>query len=212
VATTLRRDAERNRLRILAAAGDAFAEGGLTITLDEIARRAGVGVGTVYRRFPNKELLIEALFEDRIGAIARLAEAALEDDDAWRGFTGFLERAIALQATDRGLREIVLGTGHGQERVARARGRIKPLVDVLVERAQAQGELRADFRASDVPLILFMADGVVDATAAAAPETWRRALGLVLDGLSTRRDAPSPLPADPLEEEQLDAAMRSRRA
>jgi AcrR family transcriptional regulator len=211
MASTLRRDAERNRLRILEAAGEAFAEGGLTITLDEIARRAGVGVGTVYRRFPNKDLLIDALFEDRIGAIVQLAEAALEDDDAWRGFTSFLERAIALQAADRGLRELLLSTRRGQERVAQARGQIKPLVDVLVERAQVQGRLRADFRSTDVPLILFMADGVVDVTAEAAPETWRRALGLVLDGLATRRDAPSPLRAEPLEIGQLDAAMRSRR-
>ena len=94
----LRRDAERNRRRILAAAAEAFAEGGLAVTMDEIARRAGVGVGTVYRRFPDKELLIEALFEQRIDELVVLAEAAREDPDPWHGLVHFLETALALQA------------------------------------------------------------------------------------------------------------------
>src|SRR3954470_3515659 len=93
---TLRRDAERNRRRILEAARRGFAERGLGITLDEIARLAGVGVGTVYRRFPNKELLIDALFEERIGEVVALARAAAGDEDAWRGLSRFLEGAVDL--------------------------------------------------------------------------------------------------------------------
>ena len=75
----LRKDAERNRQRILTAAGELFAERGLGVTLDDIAHHAGVGVGTVYRRFPNKEVLIDALFEQRIEAIATIAAEALDD-------------------------------------------------------------------------------------------------------------------------------------
>jgi AcrR family transcriptional regulator len=208
---TLRRDAERNRRRILEAAREGFAQRGLGITLDEIARLAGVGVGTVYRRFPNKEQLIDALFEDRIGEVATLAETTLADDDAWRGLTTFLEGAVALLASDRGLRELVLGSKYGPARVTRARSRVKPLVDRLVERAQASGALRGDMSATDFPLILYMLDAVVDATREVDPETWRRALAIVLDGLAAHRDAPTPLPAPALDDEQLDAAMRGWR-
>ncbi|HMI72272.1 MAG TPA: helix-turn-helix domain-containing protein, partial [Solirubrobacteraceae bacterium] len=115
-ARPLRRDAERNRHRILEAAAEAFAERGLTITMDDIAEHAGVGVGTVYRRFPQKELLIEALFEERVGELVAMAERALEENDPWEALVGFLEGAQALQATNRGLKELVLSTTHGRER------------------------------------------------------------------------------------------------
>lgn len=207
--STLRRDAERNRARILEAAQRGFAERGLGITLDEIARLAGVGVGTVYRRFPNKELLIDALFEDRIGEVAALAEAALGDPDGWRALTGFLEGAIALLAGDRGLRELVLGSRYAQNRVEHARARFKPLVEQLVARAQEQGSLRADFRATDFPLMLFMLDAVIATTRELDPDTWRRALGIVLDGLAARRDDATPLPGSALDDDQIDAAMRA---
>src|SRR5689334_4135555 len=127
----LRRDAERNRERILSAAAVAFAEGGLSVTMDEIGRRAGVGVGTVYRRFPDKELLIEALFEQRLEELVELAEGALAHDDPWDGLVAFLERLLAVQACDRGLKEVALSTAHGQERVRRARGRLAPVVRTL---------------------------------------------------------------------------------
>jgi AcrR family transcriptional regulator len=208
---TLRRDAERNRQRILEAARLGFAQHGLGITLDEIARLAGVGVGTVYRRFPNKELLIDALFEDRVGDVSALAEAMLDEPDAWRALTTFLEGAVTLLASDRGLRELVLGSAYGPERVARARSRVKPLVERLVARAQEAGDLRADMSATDFPLILFMIDAVVDATREVEPQAWQRALGIVLDGLAARRDGASPLPTGPLDEQQLDAAMRAWR-
>ena len=87
----LRRDAERNRQRILEAAREAFAHDGLSVTLDEIGRRAGVGVGTVYRRFPDKDQLIEALFEDRMNEFVALADECLGFEDAWDGLVHFLE-------------------------------------------------------------------------------------------------------------------------
>ena len=203
----LRRDAERNRQRILAAAADAFAEGGLAVTMDEIARRAGVGVGTVYRRFPDKELLIEALFEQRIDELVALAEAARDEPDPFAGLERFFETFLAVQAADRGLKEVVLGTPRGAGRVARARDRIGPVVNALVARAHAAGALRADVAPSDLALIQFMLAALVDYTHDVEPEAWRRMLVLVLDGLRARRDGATPLPQAPLDEAQLDRAM-----
>jgi AcrR family transcriptional regulator len=207
--TTLRRDAERNRQRILEAAREGFADRGLGITLDEIARLAGVGVGTVYRRFPNKELLIDALFEERIGEIVAQAREAAQDEDAWRGLSRFLGDAIGRLAADRGLRELVIGATYRPERIVHARSRIKPQVDDMVARAQAQGTLRKDVGASDFPLLLMMLDAVVDTTRDIDPSTWRRALGIVLDGL--RAPGTTPLPGAPLEVPQLERAIQAWR-
>jgi AcrR family transcriptional regulator len=203
----LRRDAERNRERILAAAGEAFAEGGLGVTMDEIARRAGVGVGTVYRRFPDKDLLIDALFEQRIDELVALAETASATRSAWDGLVLFFEGVIALQAADRGLKEVVLSTARGQDRVARARARIGPVADALVERAKAEGELRPDLEGADLGLIQFMLGALAESTREVDPDQWRRYLTIVLDGLRTRRAEPSPLAPAALDEDAFDRAM-----
>src|SRR4051795_13772094 len=151
--TQLRADAERNRQRILDAAGELFAQKGLAVGLDEIARHAGVGVGTAYRRFANKDELIDALFEERVDHLVALAERALERDDAWEGLKGFLEAAVELHVANRALKEMVFsGGGPNADRMASARGRISPLVHELVARAQAAGELRDDIGFTDVPL------------------------------------------------------------
>jgi AcrR family transcriptional regulator len=204
----LRRDAERNRQRILAVAHEAFAEDGLAITLDEIARRAGVGVGTVYRRFPDKEQLIDALFEERLGALAAMAEEALARDDAWEGLIGFLEVATAAHADDRGLKEVALSGAHGLERVARARELMFPLATRLVKRAQEQGSLRPDLEPTDLPLLQLMLGSLSECTRDVEPEVWRRFLGILTDGLRTSRDGPTPLGSPGLKPEQVQRTMR----
>jgi AcrR family transcriptional regulator len=204
----LRRDAERNRQRILEAAGEVFAKRGLDATMDDIAHHAGVGVGTVYRRFPDKELLIDALFEERIGVLVSIAERALAEPDPWDGLVLFLERSIAEQATDRGLKELLLGSHHGRERVRQARNRMKPLVDQLVEGAKAAGRLREDVDSTDFAVIHLMLGATVDFTEQVAPETWRRFLDIVLEGLQPHADA-RPLGERALEDDELDAAMGS---
>jgi AcrR family transcriptional regulator len=204
----LRRDAERNRQRILAVARDAFAEDGLAVTLDEIARRAGVGVGTVYRRFPDKEQLIDALFEERIGEVVAIAEAALRCDDAWEGLVSFLEGATAAHADDRGLKEVALSGAHGLERVARARELMFPLVSRLVARAQEEGSLRPDLQATDLPLLQLMLGSLSECTRGVDPEVWRRFLGILTDGLRTSRDGPTLLAPAGLEPEQVQRTMR----
>src|SRR3954468_23752179 len=93
-ADPLRADAALNRQRLLDAASELFAERGLSVTLNDIAHHAGVGVGTAYRRFANKEAVIDALFEQRLGDVAALADDALRDEDAWHGLVSFLERSL----------------------------------------------------------------------------------------------------------------------
>lgn len=201
----LRRDAERNRQRIMAAAGELFTERGLCVTLDDIAHHAGVGVGTVYRRFPNKEVLIDALFERRLQALADLAEEALAVDDPWQGIVQFFERACEQQAHDRGLKELLASGAHGGPCLDAARRLLRTTVGALFERAQLAGVVRADAAPQDAPLIHMMLGVVMDRTRDVDPELWRRYLALVLDGLRT--DAAPPLPVGPLSREQLDVVL-----
>jgi AcrR family transcriptional regulator len=196
-ARPLRKDAERNRQRIVEAAQAVFAERGLEATLDDIADRAGVGVGTVYRRYPNKDVLIDELFEELFEEIVAAAEAALADRDPWLGLVAFLERLSALQAANLGFKQILLGSRHGRERLEHDRARLEPLVAQLVARAQAGGRLRPDIEIGDIKLVQLMLGAVIDATHELRPDLWRRALVLVLDGLRTGRNAPSELPSEP---------------
>ena len=204
----LRRDAERNRRRILDAAREAFAEEGLAVTLDEIARRAGVGVGTVYRRFADKEQLIDALFEHQMQEFAVLADECLQAEDSWDGLVRFLELATQLHACDRGLKEVALSGTHGLDRVARARRLMFPLVSRLVARAQADGSLRPDVDPTDMPLLQLMLGSLSECTRKSDPEVWRRFLVIITDGLRTSREAPSPLQRDALTPEQTQNTMR----
>jgi AcrR family transcriptional regulator len=205
----LRRDAELNRRRIMEAARLVFAERGLEATLDEVARQAGVGVGTVYRRFPDKEALVDALFEESFGQVVTLAERALELPDAWEGVIVLLTELAETQAADRGLRDIMLSESYGHDRVAQMRDRIKPLLERMVERAQQQGGLRADLRAGDLPAILMMISVTVEFGGEARPDLWRRYLTLLLDGICAHRDGPTALPESELEDEDMPEAMRA---
>ncbi len=203
----LRKDAERNRLRILEAAGELFAARGLGVTLDDVARHAGVGVGTVYRRFPDKETLIDALFVQRIDTICAVAEQALAQPDPWDGLVAFFERGLERQAGDLGLKELLMCSSHGGARVIEARGRLRPLVTELFDRAKAAGVLRADAEPHDAPMIQMMLGSIIDRTRDVEPELWRRYLGIVLDGLRPGAATPLALPA--LDVPSLDAVMRT---
>ncbi len=202
----LRADAERNRQRLLAAAKDLFATRGLDVTLDEVARHAGVGTGTAYRRFPNKDALIDALMVDRIGELAAIAEECLEEPDPWVGLTSYFERALALQAADRGLKEVLFSSGRGRERSNQARLRIAPVVTKLVRRALEAGAVRSDVSTSDVPVINFMLNTVVDFGRDVEPDLYKRYLAIVLDGLR-RRDDLDPLPVGALEVREFQDAL-----
>jgi AcrR family transcriptional regulator len=206
-ARPLRRDAELNRQRIIAAAKVVFSERGLEATLDDIAHYAGLGVGTVYRRFPSKEHLVEALFVAKFEEITELAEKALVEPDAWEGFTMFAWKTAELHSSDRGLREVMLSTSFGQDKVAQAKEKMIPVCDRLIERAQASGQLRADVRPTDLPLLHLMIGSVAEYTHDVQPDLWRRYLGMLLDGLRAQPTAPSELTSAPLDEQTLDDAM-----
>jgi AcrR family transcriptional regulator len=207
----LRRDAERNRQRILGAARELFAQRGLSASLDDIAHHAEVGVGTVYRRFPDKQLLVAALFEDRLEEIVGVLEQGLRNPDPWDGLASALERAQEMQADDRGLMDILFTGLHTSDSLTFHRARMQSVAGELLARAQADGSVRPDLQATDLPVIQILIGSLVDATRTTDTELWRRFLTLLLDGLRTSRDAPSPLPSAAITEDCLDATMQAWR-
>jgi AcrR family transcriptional regulator len=209
VATSLRSDARRNRERLIASARELFADDGVNVSVEEITRRAGLGMGTLYRHFPTKEELIDAVLEDTFAEFVRLAEQATAADDAWAGITSFLEQVLALHAANRGLKDVLASSEHGARRAEAMRARVRPLLRRVIERAQAQGTLRSDFTPEDVPLVFWTSGRVIETTAAVAPDYWRRYLGLLLDGL--RAESATPLPHPPLTPAQV-ARVTGRRA
>lgn len=203
----LRRDAERNRQRILHAAAEVFTTRGLQASLDDVARHAGVGVGTVYRRFPDKESLIDALFEDRMAAMVTLATNALADPDSWAGLVSFLEGSCARMIADRGLHEILMFRAHGRGQIERGRFQMRSLVTALVNRARQDGQVRPDLRATDMLFIEFMLSAAARYAEPVKPEIWRRYLALIIDALRPERAGITPLPEPALRAHEMLAVM-----
>ncbi|MGW0070583.1 TetR/AcrR family transcriptional regulator [Streptosporangium sandarakinum] len=184
----LRRDAEHNRRRTLAAAREVFAARGLQATLNDVAHHAGLGVGTVYRRFANKEALAEAVYAGKLDDIRAMAQAALAGRDAYEALRAFLEHALEQAAADRGLRELIRQGTSDSEQVVRTREGIVESCGHLIARAQEQGTMRDDVTVEDIAPIVAMIDSVMDLPAAGAVQPWRRYLALILDGLQTGPD------------------------
>jgi AcrR family transcriptional regulator len=206
----LRRDAQRNRERILEATRAAFAERGLEIGVDEIARRAGVGMGTLYRHFPTKDALIDAIVDARFAELTAAAAQALEAPDAWGGFAAFLEAAVALQGDDRGFKDALAARGPDAPRVKVARRRLHTAIERLVTRARDEGGLREDVTTEDVLVLLWATARVVERTEDIAPGQVRRFVAMHLDGL--RAAAATPPPAPPLTARQLGRVRRENAA
>ncbi|MEU1392834.1 MULTISPECIES: helix-turn-helix domain-containing protein [unclassified Nonomuraea] len=186
----LRRDAEHNRQRTLAAAREVFAARGLQATLNDVAHHAGLGVGTVYRRFPNKEALAEAVYAGKLDDIRAAARAAQAAHDAYQALRAFIEHALEQAATDRGLRELMRRGAGESELIERAREGIAESCGRLITRAQAQGTLRDDITVGDIAPIVSMIDSVMDLPSSGAAQPWRRYLALILDGLRAGRSTP----------------------
>jgi AcrR family transcriptional regulator len=200
-----RKDVVRNRRRLLAAARETFRDRGVAATLNDVAHHAGLGVGTVYRHFANKEELIDALFDDMVETVDGYLREASEQPDAWLGLIWALEKVCEVQAFDRGLREVMLGTGRGPERQQQMRDRVSPTVDAIVARAQEQGTLRADVISADFPILQLMVGAVSDHTG--QPGLWRRYLAIIVDGLRARPGETSPLAGLPVSEDALQTAI-----
>jgi len=207
---TLRSDARRNRERLVSSARELLAAEGADVPVEEITRHAGLGMGTLYRHFPTKDELIDAVLEDAFSGLVEAAARGAAEDDAWTGFSGFLEYAIGLHAANHGLKDVIAARAHGASRAEAMRARLRPLLRRMIERAQEQGTLRADFAPEDLPVIFWTCGRVVETTAEAAPNYWRRYLSLLLDGLRT--NAASPLPEPPLTRAQLARATEGRHA
>jgi AcrR family transcriptional regulator len=177
-ARPLRADARRNRERILNAAREVFAEQGMHSQIDDVAKRAKVGVGTVYRHFPTKEALGEALVRERFEEIAGYAREALTREDAWEGFCELIWRAAARNADDLALCEAVAFSD--QSGVVAEVG-LAESTNTLMARAKAQGKMRLDATETDVPMMMCGASSVMRLSPTG--DAWRRYLTLMLDGL-----------------------------
>jgi AcrR family transcriptional regulator len=200
----LRRDAERNRRRLLDAARRVFAELGLEAPLEEIARRADVGIATLYRRFPTRSALIEALFVEQAEEYVRASEAALAADDAWEGFARFVERICEMQAEDRGFTDVLTATFPAAPGLEARRAEARANAERLIERARRQGTLRDDFVVGDLIWILIANGAYLQATRDIAPDAWRRYVALILQ--AARADGAGRLPP-PASERQLVQAL-----
>lgn len=172
---TLRRDAARNRVKILEAAQAAFDEQGTDVCVEVIAHRAGVGVGTLYRRFPTKELLIGAVVDEVLGAVLGAAEEALANEPAAEGFAVYVRAVGRLQAEHAGCLTRLWNNSPGE-----LRDRIEAAGRTLLSRAQAAGAVRPELVYEDVVVLFWSLRGVIEATAAVSPDAWMRHLELLL--------------------------------
>jgi AcrR family transcriptional regulator len=179
----LRADAERNRRRILDAARKVFAQQGLGAGVDAVARAAGVGVGTLYRRFPTKQQLLVAVIEDGVARLTEEVEALQPVEDPWEAFAAGLHAFAATIARDRGFFEVIHETPELVPVAADAKKRLMAAFDVLLRRAQAAGQVRDDVVVDDVGALCMVAARLPSWRLAAQPELWTRYLALLLDGL-----------------------------
>ncbi|MFH5231151.1 TetR/AcrR family transcriptional regulator [Antrihabitans spumae] len=202
----LRADAARNQQRILEAARELFATRGLEITLDDVAEHAGVGVGTVYRRFSNKQDLIAGVFEKHVDDMAGQAELALDNPDPWQGLVQFFEYMCRHMAENRGLGEVLMTLDGQQNRFACVRERMEPAVTKVIDRARDAGELRPDAEAQDFFATIHMVDWIADFARTVHPEVWRRYFSIMLDGLRADSRPRQPLTVGPMTFEQVHEA------
>jgi AcrR family transcriptional regulator len=203
----LRADAARNRQLIIDTARHVYRQRGLDAPLDEIARTAGIGNATVYRHFPTRCALVAAAFGDVLRRVIGQAEEALLDPDPWAGFAGHVTFLCRMQATDRGLADLLTTQATAAPELEELRGRAYRALVRLADRARAAGALRADFVPQDLVLVLMANAGLVHRTAEAAPQAWHRFSDLVLDGLRSSAAAPAAPPPSAM---AVRRAMRQR--
>ncbi|MFG3227937.1 TetR/AcrR family transcriptional regulator [Kitasatospora sp. NPDC048194] len=198
----LRRDAQRNRDQLLAAAREMFSRHGLDVPLDQIAKEAGVGNATLYRHFPTREALIAEVFADAGAALAAAGQEALAAEDAWTALEHYFARIFELVAADRGINDLVtqaIPAIPGMMEISRGHA---VTVGALIARAQQQGTMRPDVVTMDLLFLLGPLCRALPAATELRPDLWRRYLALLLDGF--RAQATHPLPVPPIGEEHLD--------
>ncbi|MEV6589074.1 TetR/AcrR family transcriptional regulator [Streptomyces acidicola] len=202
----MRADAQRNAEKLRTAAAELFQERGLQAPLKEIARRAGVSHGTLYNLFGSREALIdEVVTELAAGRLDEAARQALAHDDAWDGFTYYVEKICELQVTDPAISDVVTGRYPDATRLMAVCERSHAAAARVIERAQQAGALRPDFTREDLLFILGTNALLSRAVKDTAPDAWRRGVAFMLDGLRT--EAAHPLPAAPLTAQQVNQVM-----
>ncbi len=185
----MRRDAARNREKLLTEAADVFIEQGLGASLEEIARRAGVSIGTLYNHFPTRDALIDALLPPRLAAVDDFAAVASAERDPWTAFSGFVENLLIQLTADRGLLEAFTGDPPTAELLAQACERGATHLSAVADRARKAGALRADASDEDVTHLLSALSLLGESAGSAA---WQRSLRFVLDGLRATGVSVSP--------------------
>jgi len=188
-----RKDAVRNRARLVAAARDAFARHGLDAPLEPIASASGVGNATLYRHFPTRADLWQSVLEDPLLDVTELIATALERDDAWLGLEQFLRGLCELEAQEEGFTTLMTASFDGAPRLDELRAGIRNSIDALVERAHDQKAIRDDVVPADFAVIILSVAGVIEATKAIDTHAWSRHLDIILDGIRT--PTPTPLPS-----------------
>ncbi|MFF4104507.1 TetR/AcrR family transcriptional regulator [Streptomyces sp. NPDC001903] len=205
----VRRDARRNRDLLLAAAHKAFAAQGLDAPLDEIARRAGVGNATLYRHFPSRAALIDAVFRDALHETVVAGDEARRSADPWAGLADYLEAVFTVLAADRGANDLMTTAIEGVTSLDGIHAHNHETISLLMGRAQRDGTMRPDVTIEDMLLgLATLGRSVPSLAAAAAPHAWRRPLALFLDGLRAGARPTTDLPAPGLTPEDLAAVLR----
>jgi AcrR family transcriptional regulator len=170
----------RNRDLLLSTASDLFAERGLEVPFDEIARSAGVSIGTLYNHFPTRDALYNAIIPARLSALDRIVSSALEASDPWEGFVAYLEGSLALQAEDRSLNDAIAQRLPVSEEIIEACRRNLGGIEALISRAKAGGALRADFEPQDLVMLASAVSQVIEDSG-----DWKRFLSFYINGLRT---------------------------
>ena len=210
----LRADARENHQRILIAAREVFAAQGLGAKLADVASHAGVGVGTIYRRFESKERLIEELYVARLGDVAAMVGEAQAIADPWEGLLYFLRSSATMMANDRVMRELVFAGAPSipqtagasvelTEHITEAQAVISDTAEHLVRRAKESGALRADFEATDLPVLAFSIQATAQFAMSHNPDLWRRTMGMIIDGIRASRTSLTALESPALTRAQL---------
>jgi AcrR family transcriptional regulator len=194
----MRADAARNRTRLLKAAEAAFTEHGLDVGVAEIARRAGVGQGTLFRHFPTKDDLIAAIMDQRIQEVLEVAREAAQNPDPWAGLERFFTWSLEAQTRDRALKDALAHRIIREGAYEEVRREILELLATIIRRGQQAGVVRPDLTAQDVPFLLSAVGASADPFPGAPTGIWRRYLTMVLDGLRAggASDAGEPPPAE----------------
>ncbi|WP_328387532.1 TetR/AcrR family transcriptional regulator [Nocardia sp. NBC_00416] len=206
----LRVDAARNQQRIVDAARELFADRGLEITLDDVAERAGVGVGTVYRRFANRRELVSEVFTGHIREFAEVAEEALVADDPWEGLVRLFEYACRRMATDRGFSEVMLELGEDRARFDCPREEIGPTVAAVMERARAAGVVQPGIEATDLFALIYMVDSLADFARPIDSDIWRRYMAITLNGIRAADTPPQALTVNALSLAEVEQAKAAK--